>query len=183
MNLTQDPIPKLIRHIAFPASVGFFFNTMYNIVDTWYASLSDATIGQAALTFSFPVFLLIISLSSGLGNATSVLIANALGEENIKKVHTYYQQSIGLLLLVALFGTVFGLLLLPYVLSVQGASGDASALAYSYLRVIIFGLIFFLGTFLFNNILTAQGDTKSFRNMLIVGFFLNFIFNSLFLFG
>ena len=35
MNLTQDPIGPLIQKLAIPASVGFFFNTMYNVVDTW----------------------------------------------------------------------------------------------------------------------------------------------------
>lgn len=106
MNLTKDPIPQLIRQIAIPASVGFFFNTMYNIVDTWYASMSDATAGQAALTFSFPIFLLILAISSGLGNATSILMANALGADDKKKAHTYYRQSISLLILLSLAGTV-----------------------------------------------------------------------------
>jgi len=35
-TLTLTPIPVLIRRIAVPASVGFFFNTMFNAVDTWY---------------------------------------------------------------------------------------------------------------------------------------------------
>ena len=52
-----------------------------------------------------------------------------------------------------------------------------------YLLIIVIGFVFFLTTFLCNNILSAQGDTKSFRNVLIVGFFLNFFLNSLFVFG
>ena len=54
-NLTADPIPKLIRHIAIPSSVGFFFNTMYNFVDTYCAGLIS-TDALAALSLSFPVF-------------------------------------------------------------------------------------------------------------------------------
>ena len=37
MDLTTDPIPGLVRKIAVPASIGFFFNTMYNVVDTYFA--------------------------------------------------------------------------------------------------------------------------------------------------
>lgn len=97
-KLTTQPIPALIRQIAIPASVGFFFNTMYNVVDTWYASISQSTYGQAALTFSFPVFLLIISISSGLGTATNVLVSNALGEEDDEKAQNYISQAFGLLI-------------------------------------------------------------------------------------
>ena len=35
LSLTKDPIPSLIKKIAIPASVGTFFQTMFNIVDTF----------------------------------------------------------------------------------------------------------------------------------------------------
>ncbi|KKP63845.1 MAG: hypothetical protein UR60_C0037G0001 [Candidatus Moranbacteria bacterium GW2011_GWF2_34_56] len=35
-NLTDGNIPQQIKMIAVPASVGFFFNTMYNVVDTYF---------------------------------------------------------------------------------------------------------------------------------------------------
>ena len=38
-DLTKGSISKLIKQIALPASIGFFFNTMYNVVDTFYAGL------------------------------------------------------------------------------------------------------------------------------------------------
>ena len=34
LSLTKDSIPSLIKKIAIPASVGTFFQTMFNIVDT-----------------------------------------------------------------------------------------------------------------------------------------------------
>jgi len=33
-DLTEAPVQGLIRKMALPASIGFFFNTMYNVVDT-----------------------------------------------------------------------------------------------------------------------------------------------------
>jgi len=35
-DLTQKPIPTLIRTIAVSAIIGFFFNVMYHVVDTYY---------------------------------------------------------------------------------------------------------------------------------------------------
>ena len=37
LNLTKDPIGQLLRKIAIPASVGTLFQTLFNIVDTFFA--------------------------------------------------------------------------------------------------------------------------------------------------
>ena len=34
-SLTTDPISSLIWRIALPMSIGMFFNTMFNVVDTY----------------------------------------------------------------------------------------------------------------------------------------------------
>lgn len=77
-RLITRPVPRLIRQIAVPASVGFFFHTMYNVVDTYYGGLVS-TQALAALSLSLPVFFIIISLGSGLSSGTTALIANAMG--------------------------------------------------------------------------------------------------------
>ena len=37
MNLLKDPISGLIKKIALPASIGTLFQTLFNIVDTFFA--------------------------------------------------------------------------------------------------------------------------------------------------
>ena len=54
LSLTADPIPQLLWRIAIPASVGMFFNTMFNFVDTYCAGLLN-TDALAGLSLSFPV--------------------------------------------------------------------------------------------------------------------------------
>ena len=56
--ITQN-IPTLIKQLAIPASTGMFFNTMYNVVDTFYAGLIS-TQAISSLTLSFIIFFLII---------------------------------------------------------------------------------------------------------------------------
>jgi len=63
--LTTAPIPALIAKLAVPASVGFFFNTMFNVVDTFFGGMIS-TQTQAALSLSFPVFFIIIALGLSL---------------------------------------------------------------------------------------------------------------------
>jgi Na+-driven multidrug efflux pump len=52
--ITKD-IKKLIFQIAIPSSVGMFFNTMYNVVDTFYVGLIS-TVAISALSYSFIVY-------------------------------------------------------------------------------------------------------------------------------
>ena len=37
MDLLKDNIPKLVRKLAVPAMVGTLFQTLYNVVDTFFA--------------------------------------------------------------------------------------------------------------------------------------------------
>jgi Na+-driven multidrug efflux pump len=58
-NLTTGSISRLIAKLAIPASIGYFFNTMYNIVDTFFGGLISTQV-LAALSLSLPVFFIII---------------------------------------------------------------------------------------------------------------------------
>ena len=42
MNILTDDIKKLIRRLAVPAIVGTLFQTLYNVVDTFFAGKISA---------------------------------------------------------------------------------------------------------------------------------------------
>ena len=78
MDLGNEQIPKLVRQIAIPASVGMFFNTMYNVVDTfWAGQLSPEAL--AALSLSLIPFIGLLAVGIGLGQGASALISNGGG--------------------------------------------------------------------------------------------------------
>ena len=62
-------------------SIGFLFNTMYNVVDSFYAG-RVSTSALAALALSFPVFFIIIAIAEGIARGSSALIANAFGAKD-----------------------------------------------------------------------------------------------------
>ncbi|MDO8594380.1 MAG: MATE family efflux transporter [bacterium] len=181
-KLVTEPIPKLIRMIALPASTGFFFNTMYNVVDTYFGGL-QSTEGLAALSLSFPVFFLIIAVGSGVGTGITALMAHAIGERNHKKAVLYGVQGLSFGVFTSVILTIVGLAVAPFLFRLLGASDAYLGLALSFMNVIFYGTAGFIFVNLLNAILSSQGDTKSFRNFLITGFFLNFVFNYWFMFG
>ena len=107
MNLTTDPVPRLVRELAIPASVGFLFNTMFNVVDTWWAG-RISTQAQAALSLSFPVFFLVIALGSGVAQGATELIANALGGGDLARARHYAAQAAIFSVMLGGILTLFG---------------------------------------------------------------------------
>lgn len=181
-RLVHENIPKLIKEMGIPASIGFFFNTMYNVVDTFYGGLVS-TEALAALSLSFPVFFIIIALSSGLSTGVTALISNCLGANKIKEARKLAIQSISLTVLLSIIITFIGLYSSPYLFTLLGASGNYLSLSLEYMNVIFYGTVFFLVIYTFNAILNSIGDTKTFRNFLIFGFFLNLLLDPWFMFG
>ena len=76
-----------------------------------------------------------------------------------------------------------GLWASPFLFAALGASGDYLAVSLVYMRVIFLGAVFFVTVYILNGILNALGDTRSFRNFLIVGFFLNVGLDPWFIYG
>ena len=54
MNILSDDIKKLIQKLAVPAMIGTLFQTLYNIVDTFFAGKISPD-ALSALSKSFPV--------------------------------------------------------------------------------------------------------------------------------
>jgi len=182
MDLVKDSIPALVRQIAVPASVGFFFNTMYNIVDTYFAG-RDSTDALAAMAASFPIFFIIIALGSGIGQGTTALIANSIGEGKPEKGHHYTLQSLSFGVFVGLSLTVLGLWSSPHLFRFLGAEERYLALSLAYMNTVLLGTVVFLLQSILNATLNALGDTKTFRNFLIAGFLMNCFLDPCFMYG
>ena len=182
IKLTKDPIWTLLRKVTIPASVGSLFQTFYNLVDTWFAGrISAEAIG--AIAKSFPIYFTIIAVGVGIGAATNALIGNSIGEKKVRVASMYIAQSLIFALTVSIFVTFFGLNASNYLLGVMGSDAAGIALTREYLDIIFYGTFIVLIQISLNGTLNAQGDTKSYRNVLIFSFFLNIFLNPLFIWG
>lgn len=155
---------------------------MYNVVDTFYAGTISET-ALAAVGLSFPVFLLVIAASSGLSRGAAGLISNAIGAKQKDEQQRYTTQSFSLAICLAVVLTVVGLLIATPIFQILGATGEYLRMANAYITPIFLGSIFFILGSVCNALLTSSGDTKTFGGVLIVGFFLNLIFDPWFLYG
>lgn len=181
-SLLTEPIPVLTRRIALPASVGFFFNTMFNFADTYCAGILG-TEALAALSLSFPVFFILLSAGSGLSQGTTALMANAIGSKKPELARHLFAQSLVFATVAGVVLSVVGWLVAPWLFRLLGAEGSYLKLSLDYMNVVLLGGTFFILQMALNAALNAQGDTKVYRNFLIIGFFANCVLNPVLMLG
>ncbi|POR01492.1 hypothetical protein AU468_07980 [Alkalispirochaeta sphaeroplastigenens] len=182
MDITRDPIPGLIRRIAVPASLGYFFNTLFNVVDTFYAGRLS-TDSLAALSLSFPVYFIILSLAIGIQSGGAALIANSLGEGDRSRAVLYQSQAVVLALVSTLLVTVPLFFTLPLIFGFFGAEGRVLQGGLRYMRVIVAGSFLIILANTLNAGLQARGNTRSWRNLLIGMSLANLLLDPIFMFG
>ena len=182
INLVSEPIIDLLKKIAIPASTGTLFQTLYNIVDTFFAGKISAN-ALAAIAKSFPLYFIIIATGVGIVSASNALISNSLGAKDDRTASLYVGQSLLYSVIVSILVTIVGLSFSDDLLKFMGSDQETIRLATDYLDIIFFATFIFLIQISLNGSLNAQGDTKSYRNVLVVSFFLNIGLNPLFIFG
>ena len=84
-NITSKPITKLLKQLAIPASTGSLFQTLFNIVDIFYAG-QISTNALSALAKSFPFYFIIISAGIGIVAGCDSLISK---QEPKKQISSY----------------------------------------------------------------------------------------------
>ena len=179
MDLTQGVIKQHIVKLAVPAVVGYFFHTMFNITDTFFAGMIS-TQALAALSLSASVFFMILAIGIGMSEAVTSLVGNALGEKDIQRAQHIALNSIVFAVGLSVLLSVLGVLSVPFLVE---ALSDPSYVAETlqYINLILYGALFFVGAFFLNALLNSIGDTKSFRNVLIFTAFLNIVLDYLFI--
>lgn len=180
LSLTTDPIPRLTWQIALPMSIGLFFNTMFNVVDTYCAGWLG-TEALAALSLSFPVFFILIAVGSGISQGSTSLLANALGAEDPKDARLVFGQALFFTTAAGLVLSILGWLVTPWLFRQLGAEGSYLVTSLAYMNVILAGGPLFLLPMVLNSALSSTGNTLPFRNFLIAGFLANIGLNPLFI--
>jgi len=181
-DLTSGPIGPLVRRLAIPASIGFFFNTLYNVVDTYFAGLLS-TDALAALSLSFPVFFTIIAMGSGFSTGTTALVGQALGRGDRREASLVAAQGIVLAALVSVVLTAIGFLSAPALFRLLGATDAYLQICLDYIQVILLGTVLVVQVYMANAILSALGDTRTFRNYLVVAALVNVGLDPWFMYG
>ncbi len=181
-NLTRGPIIKQLVSLTFPLIFSSLGMMLFNVVDIFF--IGKLGIRQiAALSFTFPVVMAIMSIAIGLEIGTTALVSQAFGEGNHKKVKILTTQSILLSLIVVFIFTVVGIFSIDKVFILLGASKDLLPLIKSYMLIWYPGIIVLIVPMVGNSAIRATGNTTFPSTILIIAMMANVILDPIFIFG
>ena len=180
----QIPVPNAVFTLAVPTVISQLIVLIYNLADTWFIGQTGDTLQVAAVTVSYPIFMLLSAFANLFGIGGGSLISRLLGsgkEDEAGKVGTFALWASGtVILFYSLAVWAFGGLML----GILGSSGQTLDYARQYLfwTVVIGGLPTVLNLVL-ANIVRAQGKAKTASMGMSVGGVLNIILDPIFIFA
>ena len=183
INLKEENIYKLFIKIAIPSSIGTIFQNLYSIVDSIFAGRMISKDALAAIGQIFPIYFIIIALGVGISIGTTALIANSIGQNDKSRAGKILSQSIILSIIISIIVTIFGLTSSSNIIYSMNDDLIILNLSLKYIKIIFLGSVFIFILMSLNSALSAQGDTKSYRNVLILSFILNIILNPIMISG
>ena len=159
-RLTEAPVGPTLARLTVPMIFGILSMVLYNLADTFFVG----RLGKdqlAALSFTFPVVLIIGSLSQGIGMGASAAVSRAVGGRDYHRVRRLSTDSLILGLLIIGFGVGAGLLTVRPLFTLLGARDAVLGYIGEYMRVWYIGMIFVVVPMIGNNLIRATGDTKT----------------------
>lgn len=157
-QLTEGRVGPLLIKLTLPMVWGVFAVIGFNIVDTYFVG-QLGTNELAAMSFTFPVVMVLGSVSMGLGTGASSIIARAIGEGDRHKVKRLTTDSLTLSLLIVGILVILGLTTIDPLFTALGAKAEILPLIREYMQTWYLGVIFIVVPMVGNNAIRAAGNT------------------------
>ncbi len=133
-TLTEGSVAGQLRTLAIPMVWGLLATMSFNVVDTFYvAQLGNQPL--AAMSFTFPVVMIITSLGIGLGAGSSSAISRAIGEGDPHYAKRLATDAISLTFLVSASMCLLGWLFMDPLFTLLGATPDLLPLIRDYMSI------------------------------------------------
>ncbi|MEW7009391.1 MATE family efflux transporter [Lentilitoribacter sp. EG35] len=175
-------IPLLFAKTATPIIVVMGMNGFFTIVDAYFLGEYVGADALTAVTLMFPLYMLLIALSTLVSNGFSSVLARALGANNKGEINRIFAQAIHLSLAVcAIFIGVFLLGGNQLALMVANGSELLADMGYTYISILIFcsPLVFVLSISI--DALRSEGLLKAMAAVTLMSTLLNIAFDYLFI--
>ncbi|MBU3956223.1 MATE family efflux transporter [bacterium] len=180
--LTEGSILRAIFTLSWPVVAANILQTVYNLTDAfWVGRLGEAAV--AAVSFSFPILFLLISIGAGLSIAGTILVAQYKGKGDTEKVGYISAQTILMISAAAIVISIAGYIFTPKLIALTGAAPEVIPGAVSYLRVSFAGLLFLFSFFVFQSLLRGVGEVKLPMLIVLITVILNFAADPIFIMG
>lgn len=178
------PIKKAALHLIIPTVISQLVMLIYNMADTWFIGQTGDARQVAAVTITYPLFMVMNGIANLFGIGGSSLLSRKLGQKEYKKTQSISAYILWISASVTIIYSIVTLLFSNSMLHILNANPKSIPYAQQYLfwTVVIGGVGTVLNLVL-ANIIRAEGEAKVASIGMALGGFLNMFMDPIFIFS
>lgn len=180
--LGEMKMSALVPKVSVPIMISMLVQALYNVVDSIFVAKYDPN-ALTAVSLAYPIQMLMIALSTGVGTGMNSLISRKLGEHSAHEARDAAKNGILLELCGWLLFLVVGLFLAPLFMRLFTPDAVLQELGATYLRIVCtasFGLFMSIAL---ERMMQATGNTVCSMATQLVGAVTNIVLDPIMIFG
>ena len=183
-KMAVEPLGKLFWKMGLPMIVSMVLQALYNVVDSIFVANMQGTgaLANEALTYAFPIQILIIAIGVGTGVGLNALLSKRLGEGDSEMVSKIAGNGIFLALVIYLVFLIFGLFGSTWFISLFTKNAEVVEMGASYLSICSGLSLGSIGFTVYERFLQSTGKTAYSTIAQISGAVTNIVFDYVFIF-
>ncbi|SNR51019.1 MATE family efflux transporter [Halorubrum vacuolatum] len=184
VNVTDGALFKPLMILSTPIVLSQLLQVGYNLADTfWVGQLGGDPV--AALSYSWAIVFLMVSVGGGFTVAGTVLVAQYKGAADFTKSNHVAGQTLSFVTLISVAVAILGYVLSPTLISLVGATPGTPPfeMAVSYTRIIFIGISFMFWFFIFDALSRGWGDTRTPLYLMFISVMLNVAIDPILILG
>jgi MATE family, multidrug efflux pump len=181
-TLSEGPVGRQLLRLGGPMVFGLLSIILLNVIDTWFIS-KLGTAELAAISFTFPVVMLIGSVAIGLGVGATSVISRAIGAGDERRVKRLATDAMMLAVLVVAVLSTVGYFTIDPLFRLLGASDETLPMVRQYMSIWYIGVVFVVVPMVGNSAIRATGDTRTPALTMLVAAAVNLALDPLLIFG
>ena len=180
--LLNQPVNKVIPHLAVPTIFSMLITTIYNMADTFFVSqIGTSASGAVGVIFSAMSIIQAIAFTIGMGSGAN--LSRCLGAGDEQEGRRYVSVGFFTGFAVGLVITVLGLSNIDWLVRFLGATETIAPYAKDYATYIFYATPFQMCSFVMNNFLRFEGLATYGMIGMVTGGLLNMVLDPILIFG
>jgi putative MATE family efflux protein len=181
-ELLTGPIGPAIARLAVPMALGIVFILAIDLCDTYFVGLLG-TRELAAMSFTFPVISLAVSIVMGISIGATSALSREIGAGDEQAVRRLATHAMLLAVLIVLLVSGLGLLTQDYVFVALGASPELLPLLDAFMTIWYLGAVFLVVPMIGMGAIRATGDGSTPMYIMMAAAVVNVILAPIMIFG
>ena len=183
-KMAEKPIKSLLWKMGLPMIVSMVLQALYNVVDSIFVAniKGSGALANEALTYAFPIQILIIAIGVGTGVGLNALLSESLGEKDKEKANKIAGNGIFLAFAIYAVFLLFGLFFSYRFISLFSKDKEIIKTGGTYLQICSSLSLGAIGFAIYERFLQATGKTIHSTIAQIAGAVINIVFDYVFIF-